>query len=320
MPVVSLKSGTKSRSLLVGNDAYTPIGTTGLFVGGNATNRIDYFNITTTGNATTFGQLTVNRSTQYGTVASRVRAIFAGGYDGSNFTKIIDYITFSTTGNATFFGNMTLENDIPGGLSNQTRGVLTRGYKSGSGPRANTMEYLTIATLGDTASFGTIQSVRQSIGVASPTRGVWYIGFGNSNEYINNIDYITIATLGNGTDFGTSGGPGGNQAPCSNDIRGVFFGGFGPSGQDVVRETIWYLTIATTGNATLFGNLSSARQDAGACSANGRGVTGGGRTPTNLQSMEYITIATTGNTTSFGDMTLTRSGGAGSSNGHGGLV
>jgi len=48
MPVVSLKNGTKSRSLLVGNDAYTPIGTTGLFVGGNATNRIDYFNITTT--------------------------------------------------------------------------------------------------------------------------------------------------------------------------------------------------------------------------------------------------------------------------------
>jgi len=319
MPVVSLKSGTKSRSLLVGNDAYTPIGTRGLWAAGSATNRIDYFDIATTGNSTTFGQLTVNRdSTNCGTIASRTRSIFAGGYTNT-FVKIVDYVTFSTIGNATSFGDMLDESANPGGLSNQTRGVLTRGYKASSGPRTNTIEYLTISTTGNTISFGTISGVRQSMGVASPTRGILSNGFTNSNGYDTNIDYITIATTGNGTSFGTSGGPGGNQAPCSNDIRGIFAGGFGPVNEDYTKNAIWYITIATTGNASYFGNIGSSKQDAIACSATGRGVIAGGRAGTHAE-MEYVTIATTGNAVSFGDMTLARSGGSGSSSGHGGLV
>jgi hypothetical protein len=310
----------KSTSLLVGNDAYPgPAGTRGLWAGANATNRIDYFDIATTGNATTFGELTANKSGGSAGVSSRVRALFGGGYT-STVIKNIDYVTIMTTGNAVNFGDMSIENDIPGGLSNQIRGIFTRGYKSGSGPRANTMEYVTISTLGNTNSFGTIQSTRQSVGVASPTRGVFYIGFGNSNEYVNNIDYITIATTGNGTNWGTSGGPGGNMAACSNDTRAIFSGGFGPSGQDYIKSDIWYLTIASTGTASYFGGLLSARQDSGACSANGRGVIAGGRQPGAIQSMEYVTLATTGNSTYFGDMTVSRVQGPGASNGHGGVV
>jgi hypothetical protein len=67
MPIVSLKTGTKSRSLLVGNTAYDPLGTRGIFAGGRDTagtylNAIDYIDITTVGNATDFGDLTVSRN------------------------------------------------------------------------------------------------------------------------------------------------------------------------------------------------------------------------------------------------------------------
>jgi FlaG/FlaF family flagellin (archaellin) len=65
MPVVSLKSGAKSRSLLVGNEGYYPVGDRGIFAGGSTgstTNVIDYVTITTTGNATDFGDLSVART------------------------------------------------------------------------------------------------------------------------------------------------------------------------------------------------------------------------------------------------------------------
>jgi hypothetical protein len=35
-----------------------------------------------------------------------------------------------------------------------------------------------------------------------------------------------------------------------------------------------------------------------------RGIFGGGRTPTNVNTIEFITIATTGNAIDFGDLTL----------------
>ena len=65
MPIISLKGGRKSRSLLVGNVAYIPA-VRGVFAGGNdgvtgALNVIDYINISSTGNATDFGDLTNSR-------------------------------------------------------------------------------------------------------------------------------------------------------------------------------------------------------------------------------------------------------------------
>jgi len=63
-----------------------------------------------------------------------------------------------------------------------------------------------------------------------------------------------------------------------------------------------YITTATTGNATDFGDMSGART--GMCGVNDRvrGVFGGGYTGAKTNIIEYITIATTGNTTDFGDM------------------
>jgi hypothetical protein len=51
-------------------------------------------------------------------------------------------------------------------------------------------------------------------------------------------------------------------AGCSSSTRGVFGGGTG--GGD--GNTIQYVTIASTGNATDFGDLLSSRRSMGACS------------------------------------------------------
>ena len=84
-------------------------------------------------------------------------------------------------------------------------------------------------------------------------------------------------------------------AGVSSSTRGVFGGG--PTNQCVMD----YITIATTGNATDFGDLTVARRFFAGVSSSTRGVFGGG--PTNQCVMDYITIATTGNATDFGDLT-----------------
>ena len=80
-----------------------------------------------------------------------------------------------------------------------------------------------------------------------------------------------------------------------------------------------YITIATEGNATDFGNLSADRRDCSAVASSTRGVVAGGKTPSTVNIIEYVTIATTGNATDFGDTTSVRAQMAGCSDCHGGI-
>ena len=67
-----------------------------------------------------------------------------------------------------------------------------------------------------------------------------------------------------------------------------------------------YITIASTGNATDFGDIVTARSSIAGVDSDTRGVFGGGGNGSLSNVMEYITIATTGNTTDFGDLTVAR--------------
>ena len=100
----------------------------------------------------------------------------------------------------------------------------------------------------------------------------------------------------------------GGAAPVVSPTRGVFGGGV----ITVVQNIIDYITIATTGNATDFGDLTVSRVSIGACNSSTRGICAAGDTNTvGSNVIDYITIATTGNATDFGDVTITRSGLAG---------
>ena len=66
-----------------------------------------------------------------------------------------------------------------------------------------------------------------------------------------------------------------------------------------------YVEIATTGNATDFGNLVAAgRHDSCGCSSGTRGIIAGGQAPGNVNTIQYVTIATTGNAADFGDLPI----------------
>ena len=110
-----------------------------------------------------------------------------------------------------------------------------------------------------------VSSPDLSAGTTEPgTRGV-FAGSGPSPA--TTMDWITISTLGDATDFANNdtsinysrqgssrirGFIGNDVAGCSNQTRLLIGGGKTPSFVD----TIQYLTIASTGDAKDFGNLT----------------------------------------------------------------
>ena len=93
--------------------------------------------------------------------------------------------------------------------------------------------------------------------------------------------------------------------------RGVFMGGSGTS-----TNVIDYIDIATTGNATDFGDLTAATESNGGASSSTRGLSAGGEISAGRSNIiEYITLATTGNGTDFGDLIAGGFWIAGTSNG-----
>ena len=270
--------------------------------GGGGNNVIDYITIATTGNAIDFGDLTVGRQ-QLAACSNGARGVFGGGTGVSDYNTI-DYITIATAGNAVDFGDLNAATIDLAACSNGVRGVFGGGTDS-SMSTFNTMDYITIATTGNATDFGDLTVGRYGLAACSnSTRGLFAGGGGGQRDI---IDYITIATTGNATDFGdltADGGPGGRSSPaaCSNDTRGVWAGGETFMG---TVNTMDYVTIATTGNATDFGDLSVTRYDAAGTSNNTRGVFGGGSA--SGDTIDYITIATTGNATDFGDLTVSKS-------------
>ena len=102
------------------------------------------------------------------------------------------------------------------------------------------------------------------------------------------------------------------SAPASSATRGVWSAG--QINASDFNNVIDYVTIATTGNATDFGDTIATRGNHAGCSNNIRGIIGTGTAPAPgavPNTIDYITIASTGNSTDFGDLYLaTYSGGA----------
>ena len=127
---------------------------------------------------------------------------------------------------------------------------------------------------------------------------------------------MCIRDRGQAIDFGDLiDGTRAEGSGSSNSTRGLFFSGSGPGSSD----TIQYITMATLGNATDFGNLNNGSEAGGACASDTRGLYGGGSTPTKINNIDYVTIASTGNATDFGDRTITGFGVGACSDVHGGL-
>ena len=284
---------------------------------GTYTNAIEYLTISTLGNAQDFGDLAQNRSGR-GFLSSTTRAVIGSGYGPADD---IEYVTIASTGNALTFGLELGDSDGRTSLADSVRGVFAgKIYPNVE----NAISYITIATTGNTVDYGDLLQGRSNgAAFASSTRGIIAGGSISDTEY-NNIDYITIRTTGNSIDFGdlnytSTNSTGGG----SNSTRGITFGGTDAPGYATIN-TISYITIATLGNSSDFGDATSKCKGGAGCPDPTRlvmklgGGDGSGQT-TNI--INYVQISTTGNAIDFGDSVLQNySANRGScSTGHGGL-
>ena len=137
------------------------------------------------------------------------------------------------------------------------------------------------------------------------TRGVTN-GINENPQWQEHMDFFNIATTGNGTDFGNLSADIFGTGSTASSTRGVVFGGYGGSPHSANSDEIQFVTIASQGNATDFGNLTVGRSYPTTSGNQTRAVMVGGGSPSgNFNTMDYVTIASTGNAVDFGDMTTT---------------
>ena len=228
-------------------------------------------------------------------------------------------VGFSTTTDvgtqfgSTFDGVTTFDSQAyfvpPGGNTrerNRGRGVIS------GGRNRSTMEFINIQSQGNSQEFG--DSVTgdgiEGFAVGSSTRGLFS---GPQSPLSNVIEFITFASQSNGTDFGDTTSARRSGAGAGNETRGLFAGGIvqasSPYGGTNLTD---FVTIATAGNATDFGDLNTANEQAAPNADTTRVVISGGTVvPSITNVIDFFTIATTGNATDFGDMTTTHGAGAG---------
>jgi len=309
LPSVTYMTGS-GRGLLGGGKT-NPAGTN--------QNAIQMIHIQTLGNTSDFGDLTLASYGRSG-CASRTRGVFGGGYnDPAGYLNVIESIEFASQGNAADFGNSTVARAFSASnAGSQTRGIIGAGGNKDPGV-SDVIDYITIASAGNAADFGNLSAARTSVnGFSSPTRGVFAMGH-ESPADVDTVEYVTIASTGNVTDFGNSTESRQYAMTVSTAIRGVSGGGFDNSPSNAMSNIMDYVTIATTGNSTDFGDLTVARgQSYGGMSDTTRGVFGGGTNPDNV-TIDFITIASTGNAADFGDMSLQTGDTTNVSDSHGGL-
>ena len=156
-----------------GNRSAINSSTRGLIGGGyispTGTNNIEFLTIATTGDSQDFGDLTAGRGNFTG-LCSSTRGVFAGGSNPNN--NIMDFVTIASAGNASDFGDMFTGNSVACcSTSNNTRGVIMGGDLQPSNAFTNTMQFVTIATTGDSLDFGDMLTVGAYRNATSDSHG-----------------------------------------------------------------------------------------------------------------------------------------------------
>jgi len=249
------------------------------------------------------------------TQRGRGRGVYMLGYSGTpaaGNNDRIDYINIQSQGNSIRFGSLTANRYTLGAGANSVRCLFTGGYVEGNSPDTdvNIIEFVTIATEGNATDFGDRTQVGRLPACASnDTRCVMAsakTGAGNQDT----IDFVEFATTGNATGFGDLTSARTSMCmSCNSTTRGIFSGGYQPSPVTAAINTIEFITFATTGNGTNFGDLTSAAQSSsgGTASSSTRGLIGlGFVSPARVNTIDFVTIASAGNASDFGDLTLVR--------------
>ena len=209
---------------------------------------------------------------------------------------------------------------IPSGPTEHRGGrgrlVFVGGYYPSPHPDIGTLDFVDIATLGNATDFGdlTVVRVAKQMG-SSGTRGLLAGGGFPGTASFNAIDYITFQSGGGANEFGDLSLLRAKGAGVGDGVRGVFAGGENPASPYNSYNLIEVVTIATTGNGSSFGELTTPANTDGSVADRTRGVIcctdtlePGNSSPntTRTNIIEFITTAVGGIAQDFGDLTIDR--------------
>ena len=171
---------------------------------------------------------------------------------------------------------------------NTVSGIGTEGPVLDGGLHFRSKNYLTLPK-GDTTQRGRGRGI---IAGGSP-------GTNNSEG----IEFINIQSDGVVTEFGQLTSARRGCGGCSSSTRGLIGSGTATNPSPSFTNSMEFITIATTANATDFGDLNNAMRNPAGVSNSTRGLfAGGGDNPTFIDVIDFFTIASTGNATDFGNL------------------
>ena len=152
----------------VGQNGGMASSTRGIIAGGYAspgsnTNVIQFVTISSTGNATDFGDLIAAES-RTGCCSNAVRGVIGAG---SPATNRISFITMASLGNAVDFGDSTNDYEGKAGMNSPTRGI----WGGSDGDATDTIEHVEIATTGNAVDFGNLLASRRQLSGSSNGHG-----------------------------------------------------------------------------------------------------------------------------------------------------
>jgi len=284
-----------------------------------------YIDINNKGNAVSFGDASGVSSKHVCAVSSGDAGRIVYNYiDSSGSTTALDYINSANPASASYFGDQTVATASRSSASDGNRGLWAGGVQGSVNQDA--IDYITIATTGNAADFGdAIVNGGGNNGISNATYGIFQRGTyhdGSTFQRTNDLHYVTIATTGNSQDFGDLTTNKFRTASMQDETRGIFAGGFTGDADHLLNytNTIDYITIATPGNASDFGDLTKTMTGMAGMSNYYRGVMAGGVRAYNSQGyitthdeIQYITIQTLGNAADFGEMVIRQYYNSGSS-------
>ena len=226
--------------------------------------------ISTLGNSEYFGDLSQQRRNPGGRVSEATRRLILGGYHEPAARDNIDYCTIASGGNFIDFGNLTAAKFAiaSGGVSSSTRGVVGGGATPSS---TNVIEYVEIQTIGNALDFGDLTTAfHHGQAVNSSTKGLFC---GGGPGLGTKISSITISSTGNAFDIADLAVGRHFAAGVSNGVRGVIGGGvITTPGANGMGSSLEFVTIASDGNAVVFGDLTQARGKMASAETHTRGV------------------------------------------------
>ena len=135
-----------------------------------ATNVIEYVTISTLGNASDFGDYSVNDGDGPFSCSNATRSVRAGGGFPSG-TDTIDFIEIATLGNSVDFGDLTYSRYSADGVASPTRACFAGGANVPSLGYLNNIDYVQFAKKANAVDFGNLTDGRNYLSGATNGHG-----------------------------------------------------------------------------------------------------------------------------------------------------